>query len=195
MNTPDNRNIPPRRRPENAGDEKSEARRSAIEEMLKQTYNVEQVQRPKKEAPKLPAVNGEKPAEKKTGAAERPAAQRTSSTPTIPANQADMRSLYSTAEPKSSKKKSSSKTSNDGGSRGGKKGGSLFTNLMKAIVYVAFVLVVSGFAAYYIISFANDAFAFVKPDGYREIVFAADPDIDEVAEKLKNNGIIEHEGF
>ena len=71
--------------------------------------------------------------------------------------------------------------------------GGLFSGVIKALIYVCFVLVVSAFASYYIISVANDVFAFVKPDKEIIITLKEDATTEEVAELLEQNGVIDRE--
>ncbi len=64
------------------------------------------------------------------------------------------------------------------------------TSVMKAIIYIVFVLVVSGFLSYFGISVCNDVFAFVKSDDETEIIIPEFATLNDIAEILKENDII-----
>ena len=66
------------------------------------------------------------------------------------------------------------------------------TSLLKAVVYIIAVLIVSVFAAYAIIVSANDIFAFVKSDEVVSVVIEEDMTLEEVAELLYENRVIEY---
>lgn len=70
--------------------------------------------------------------------------------------------------------------------------GSVFSSLIKAMIYIVFVIIASIFLAYFIIVSVNDIFAFVKSDADIEITIPEGADIDEVTDILKENGIIEY---
>ncbi len=69
--------------------------------------------------------------------------------------------------------------------------GGVVVSVIKALVYIAFVLVVSGFLAVYGIRVANDIFAFVKDDVTVEVTIGEDATLQEVAEILCEEGLIE----
>jgi len=69
-------------------------------------------------------------------------------------------------------------------------GGNTVLSLVKAIVYIVFVVTVSVFASIFIILVGNDVFAFVKNDEVREIVIPEYATLDDVATILHENEII-----
>lgn len=71
-------------------------------------------------------------------------------------------------------------------------GGSALGSLLKAIIYIMAVLVVSGFLSYYIIVIANDVFAFVKPTEEIAVQIEANATIDDIAEELHREGVIQY---
>lgn len=75
---------------------------------------------------------------------------------------------------------------------GSGEGGNTVMSLVKAMVYIAFVCVVSVFLAVTVIFVGNDVFAFVKSDKVVEITFSENPTLDDVAEVLHENGVIEY---
>lgn len=62
----------------------------------------------------------------------------------------------------------------------------------KAVVYVALVLIVSAYLSYYIITIANDVFAFVSDNREINVTIEDGATHDSVAELLKENGVIEY---
>ncbi len=70
--------------------------------------------------------------------------------------------------------------------------GSVFSSLIKAMIYIVLVIISSIFLAYFIIVSVNDIFAFVKSDAEVEITIPDGADIDDVTDILKENGIIEY---
>lgn len=71
-------------------------------------------------------------------------------------------------------------------------GSTLLSSLVKALIYIVCILIVSGVAAYFIITRANDAFAFVKDGEDATIIINEDTDIGELTDMLKENGIIRY---
>ena len=69
--------------------------------------------------------------------------------------------------------------------------GGVSTSILKALIYIAFVLIVSGFLAVYGIRAANDVFAFVKDDVSVEVSIPSEASLDEVSHILYDNGLIE----
>lgn len=63
---------------------------------------------------------------------------------------------------------------------------------LAAILYAAFILGVSMFCAGFIIMCANEVFAFVKPDVSAVVEIDEQDSYAEVAEKLKDGGVISH---
>lgn len=71
-------------------------------------------------------------------------------------------------------------------------GGNTIISLVKAIVYIVFVCVVSVFLAVTVVFVGNDIFAFVKSDEVVEIVLPENTTLDDLAEILHENGVIEY---
>lgn len=72
------------------------------------------------------------------------------------------------------------------------KRGSALTSLLKAIVYIVFVLTVSGFLSYFVITIGNDVFAFVKPDNKVAVTVPEFATIDNIADILYEKGVIKY---
>ena len=88
-------------------------------------------------------------------------------------------------------------TEGDGSRResGLKKAGRIFQKLSllpKVVIYIAVVLAVSAYLSYYIISIANDVFAFVSTDREVRIEIAEGATDEEVAKLLEDSGLIEY---
>lgn len=64
--------------------------------------------------------------------------------------------------------------------------------LSKALIYIAVVLLVSGLASYFIITVANDVFAFVKADAQVEVVIPEYATLDQIADELHEKQIIRY---
>lgn len=64
--------------------------------------------------------------------------------------------------------------------------------LSKALIYVAVVLLVSALASYFIITVANDVFAFVKADAQVEVVIPEYATLDQIADELHGKQIIKY---
>jgi len=64
--------------------------------------------------------------------------------------------------------------------------------LSKALIYIAIVLLVSGILAYFIISVANDVFAFVKADAQIEVIIPEYATLDQIADELHDKKVIEY---
>lgn len=69
-------------------------------------------------------------------------------------------------------------------------GGNTVVSVVKAIVYIIFVVIISIFSSIFIILVGNDVFAFVKNDEVREVVIPEYATLDEVASILHENEII-----
>ena len=65
-------------------------------------------------------------------------------------------------------------------------------SVVKAIVYIMFVIVVAAFIAIEIIKIGNDVFAFVKSDEIIEVTIPENATTEDVAEILKDGGVIEY---
>ena len=63
--------------------------------------------------------------------------------------------------------------------------------LLKALFYIAFVLIVSAYLSYYIIAIGNDVFALVKESVTIKIVIDEDATEEEITQMLVDNDIIE----
>lgn len=70
--------------------------------------------------------------------------------------------------------------------------GGIIVSVLKALIYIAFVLVISGFLAIYGIRMVNDVFAFVKDEMTAEITVESGATLEEVADLLYSEGIIEN---
>ncbi len=71
-------------------------------------------------------------------------------------------------------------------------GSGVANGIFKAIIYMTVVLVVAVLLAYGIILVANDVFAFVKSDEAIEVVIPENAMVDDIADILAENGIIEY---
>ena len=71
----------------------------------------------------------------------------------------------------------------------------VLSSVVKAIIYIAFVLIVSSVLSYLGITVCNDAFAFVKDDTEHEVVIPQNATIDDVSSILKENDIIRYPFF
>ncbi len=71
-------------------------------------------------------------------------------------------------------------------------GGNTVISLIKAIVYIVFVVTVAVFSSIVIIAVGNDVFAFVKNDEVREIVIPEYATLDDIATILHENEIISY---
>jgi len=69
---------------------------------------------------------------------------------------------------------------------------SAMNSLTKSLIYIACVMVVSIILSVVIITNANDIFAFVKDEKTVSLEIAPGTDLDDLAEMLKDEGIIEH---
>lgn len=70
--------------------------------------------------------------------------------------------------------------------------GGVIISLTKALIYIAFVLVVSGFLAVFGIRVVNDVFAFVKDDVTVEVTVGEGATLEDVSELLYSEGLIEN---
>ena len=68
----------------------------------------------------------------------------------------------------------------------------MLSGIFKALIYITAVLLVSVVAAYFIIQFANDVFAFVKPEEAVEVVIPEDATVSDVANILGDRGVIKY---
>ena len=64
--------------------------------------------------------------------------------------------------------------------------------ILKAIIYIAFIIVVSGALAYFILTSLNDVFAFVKDDRSAEVTIPEYATSADIAEALAEKEIINH---
>ena len=70
--------------------------------------------------------------------------------------------------------------------------GGALSSVLKAVVYIVFVLVTSGFLSYFGITVCNDVFAFVKETNEVEILIPENATIDDVKTILAENDIIKY---
>jgi len=75
---------------------------------------------------------------------------------------------------------------------GSDEGGNTVVSVVKAIVYIVFVMIVSVFLALVIIHVGNDMFAFVKSDELVEVSIPEYATLDEVTDVLFKNDIIRY---
>ena len=71
-------------------------------------------------------------------------------------------------------------------------GGNTVLSVIKAIVYIIFVLITSVALSVFGISVANDMFAFVKSDEAVQVTIPQNATLDEVAEELAEEGVIRY---
>lgn len=65
--------------------------------------------------------------------------------------------------------------------------------LAKAVIYVAVVCIISAYVSYYVITIANDVFAFVKTDREIKVNVPENATDKEIAYLLEKNGIIKYD--
>ncbi|MBR5311834.1 MAG: endolytic transglycosylase MltG [Clostridia bacterium] len=75
---------------------------------------------------------------------------------------------------------------------GSDEGGNTVVSVIKAVVYIIFILVVSVFLSIAVIAVANDIYAFVKSDEVVEVTIPEYATLDEVSEILYMNDIIKY---
>lgn len=71
--------------------------------------------------------------------------------------------------------------------------GGLISGVAKAVLYVVFVLLCSGFLSYFVITAGNDVFALVKSSVPEQFSINSDDNYKTVSEKLKASGAIEYD--
>ncbi len=77
-------------------------------------------------------------------------------------------------------------------SPGNDEGGNTVVSVIKAVVYIIFVLIISVFLSISVITVANDVFAFVKSDEVVEVTIPEYATLSEVSEILYKNDIIKY---
>lgn len=75
---------------------------------------------------------------------------------------------------------------------GSDEGGNTVVSVIKAVIYIIFVLVVSVFLSIAVITVANDMYAFVKSDEVVEVTIPEYATLDEVSDILYKNDIIKY---
>ena len=65
-----------------------------------------------------------------------------------------------------------------------------FASVIKAMLYIVFIIVTSGFLSYYIIAIGNDVFAFVKSDDVVVVSLEEGATTDDVAQLLYEKDVI-----
>lgn len=75
---------------------------------------------------------------------------------------------------------------------GSDEGGNTVVSVVKAIVYIVFVMIVSVFLALVVINVGNDMFAFVKSDELVEVTIPEYATLDEITDVLYKNDIIRY---
>lgn len=71
-------------------------------------------------------------------------------------------------------------------------GGNTVVSVLKAVVYIIFIIVIAVFLAIVIINVGNDIFSFVKSDEIVEVTIPEYATLDEVADILYKNDIIKY---
>ena len=69
---------------------------------------------------------------------------------------------------------------------------SIMTSAMKAVIYIVFLLVCVSFLSYYAIVWANDVFAFVKPEDDIAVTIPEYSTSDDIADILGERGVIKY---
>ena len=75
---------------------------------------------------------------------------------------------------------------------GRRSGGTLVSSLVKALIYIVFILIISGLLSVFAITRANDIFAFVKEGEDMTVTITDDTTVEELGQILKENGIIKY---
>jgi len=75
---------------------------------------------------------------------------------------------------------------------GSDEGGNTVVSVIKAVVYIIFVLIVSVFLSMTVIAVANDIYAFVKSDEVVEVTIPEYATLEDVSEVLYKNDIIKY---
>lgn len=75
---------------------------------------------------------------------------------------------------------------------GSDEGGNTVVSVIKAVIYIIFVLVISAFLSLTVITVANDIYAFVKSDEVVEITIPEYATLEDVSEILYQNDIIKY---
>ncbi len=79
--------------------------------------------------------------------------------------------------------------------KGMTEGASTMLAVVMTIVYSVFIVAIAAGLAYFVISFANDMYAFVKDDTPVDIVIPQDATADDIADILAEAGVINHPEF
>lgn len=74
-------------------------------------------------------------------------------------------------------------------------GSTAISSLVKAVIYIAVILVISGILSYFTITVGNDVFAFVKSDDEITVTIGERTSIKELGEILEDNGVIKYSGI
>ncbi len=74
-------------------------------------------------------------------------------------------------------------------------GSTAISSLVKAVIYIAAILVISGVLSYFTITVGNDVFAFVKSDDEITVTIGEGTTIKELGEILEDNGVIKYAGI
>ncbi len=69
----------------------------------------------------------------------------------------------------------------------------LVSGIAKAILYVVFLLLCSGFLSYFVITAGNDVFALVKSGTPESFTITSEDDYKSVSEKLKQSGAVDYD--
>lgn len=102
-------------------------------------------------------------------------------------------SLQKNAVVRNDKTNTVSNAKNESRETGGSdEGGNTVISIVKAIVYIIFIIIISVFLALGMILVGNDVFAFVKSDEVVEVVIPEYATLDQVADILYENDIIKY---
>lgn len=100
----------------------------------------------------------------------------------------------SSRRPSSSSRSSASSKDRDEDIDDDERGGSTaLSSLVKAIIYIVFVLVISGALSYFVITVGNDVFAFVKKDTEITLTIDEGTSVRELGTILEKNGVIKYD--
>jgi len=79
-----------------------------------------------------------------------------------------------------------------GKGRNKRRGGGTLSNLLKAMVFIMFVLVISGFLSYMVIVVGNDIYALVKSDELIDVNIPELATVDDIAKILSEKDVIRY---
>ena len=127
----------------------------------------------------------------------RPSDQKTTVTPSVKPTQSVPAANVNAASDKeaAAKKEVVAQTEKTVNKKEKKESGSgILSGIAKALIYIVAVIGISALISYYGIKFANDIFAFVKPEVNAEITISENTTLSEYADILQSEDIIEYPG-